>query len=164
VAFKTLISGDVIRFVGYAFVDDTDICQIGQDEFTTGEKVATQRQGAIGCLGGGMRATGGAIVPEKSVWSLIDFVWTEGKWSYASEEESRASISVRDFIAKFSTVCLHQRLDTPWESALLRKATRPHNLVISDQWLRSGGIRLVLIIFLAPPQFMLRHSKRRSFV
>jgi hypothetical protein len=31
VAFKTSILGDHIRFVGYAFADDTDICQTGQD-------------------------------------------------------------------------------------------------------------------------------------
>jgi hypothetical protein len=66
VAFKTSISGDHIRFVGYAFVDDTDICQTGQDEFTTGQEVATQMQGAMDAWEGGMRATGGAIVPEKA--------------------------------------------------------------------------------------------------
>jgi hypothetical protein len=96
VAFKTSISGDLIRFVGYAFVNDTDICQTGQDEFTTGEEIATQMQGAMDAWEGGMRATGGAIVLEKSCWYLIDFIWTEGNWSYASEEESPASISVRD--------------------------------------------------------------------
>jgi hypothetical protein len=67
VAFKTSISGDVIRFLGYAFVDDTDIRQTGQDEFTTGEEVATQMQGAMDAWEEGMRATGGAIVPERTV-------------------------------------------------------------------------------------------------
>jgi hypothetical protein len=67
VAFKTSISGDLIRFVGYAFVDDTDICQTGQDEFTTGEEVAIQMQGAMDAWEGGMRATGGTIVPEKAL-------------------------------------------------------------------------------------------------
>jgi hypothetical protein len=55
---KTSISAVIIRFVGYAFVDDTDICQTGQDEFVTGEEVATQMQGAVDT---GRRATGGAI-------------------------------------------------------------------------------------------------------
>jgi hypothetical protein len=59
VAFKTSISGAHIRFVGYAFADDTDICQTGQDEFTTGEEVATQMQGAMDAWEGWMRATGG---------------------------------------------------------------------------------------------------------
>jgi hypothetical protein len=67
VAFRTSISGDVIRFVSYAFVDDTDIEPLEGDR------------------------------SRNSFWYLIDFVWTEGNWSYASEEESRASISVRDF-------------------------------------------------------------------
>jgi hypothetical protein len=98
VAFKTSISGDLIRFVGYAFVDGTDICQTGQDEITTGEEVATQMQGAMDAWKGGMRATGVAIVPEKSYWYLIDFVSTEGNWSYTSEEEYPAAISVRDLI------------------------------------------------------------------
>jgi hypothetical protein len=62
VAFKTSISGDVVRFVGYAFVDDTDICQTGQDEFANGEEVATQMQGAIDAWEGGMRSSRRAIV------------------------------------------------------------------------------------------------------
>jgi hypothetical protein len=54
VAFNTSISGDVIRFVGYAFVDDTDICQTGKDKFSTREEVATQMQGAMDAWEGGM--------------------------------------------------------------------------------------------------------------
>jgi hypothetical protein len=52
--------GDGIRFVGYAFVDETNIChcQTGQDEFATGEEAATQMQGPMDAWEGGMRATG----------------------------------------------------------------------------------------------------------
>jgi hypothetical protein len=56
--------------VGYAFVDDTDICQSGQDEFTAGEEVATQMQGTMYAWEGGMRAARGAIVPEKAFGAM----------------------------------------------------------------------------------------------
>ena len=43
---------------------------------------------------GGLRATGGAIVPEKSHWYLIDFVWKDGYWKYASLEETNIGLQV----------------------------------------------------------------------
>ena len=44
---------------------------------------------------GSIRATGGAIVPDKSHWFLIDFVWTHGNWRYARIADSPGQISVR---------------------------------------------------------------------
>ena len=45
---------------------------------------------------GGLRAAGGAFVPEKSHWYLIDFVWMDGQWRYASMEETEAGLVDRD--------------------------------------------------------------------
>ena len=63
--FKTAISGITVTFVGYAFVNDTDIIAASQDEKATGAQVATLLQDSITAWEGGIRATGGAIVPEK---------------------------------------------------------------------------------------------------
>jgi hypothetical protein len=41
---------------------------------------------------GGIRATGGALEPEKSFWYLIRFCWKYGQGTYVSKEETTASI------------------------------------------------------------------------
>jgi hypothetical protein len=57
---------------------------------------------------GGLRATGGAIVPEKSHWYLIDFVWDKGNWRYKKIAESAADIHIRDCTG---TVKILERLE-----------------------------------------------------
>jgi hypothetical protein len=69
---RTAITGTTISFVGYAFVDDTDLCITSQDPHETEANVALRMQQALDLQEGGIRATGGAIVPEKSHWYLID--------------------------------------------------------------------------------------------
>ena len=43
-----------------------------------------------------LKATGSALVPDKSFWYLINFKWKEGKWRYATEDETPAVLSVLD--------------------------------------------------------------------
>jgi hypothetical protein len=45
---------------------------------------------------GGLKATGGALVPEKSYWYLIDFVWTGERWPYAMKEDTPGDISINN--------------------------------------------------------------------
>jgi hypothetical protein len=45
---------------------------------------------------GGFRASGGAIVPDKSHWFLIDFKWQQGNWRYVTDIEAPAQLRVRD--------------------------------------------------------------------
>jgi hypothetical protein len=65
--FRTAITGTMISFVGYAFVDDTDLCITGQNPSDTEADVALRMQQALDLWEGGIRATGGAIVPEKLI-------------------------------------------------------------------------------------------------
>jgi hypothetical protein len=85
-----------ISFVGYAFVDDTDLCITGQNPNDTEADVALRMQQALDLWEGHIRATGGAIVPEKSHWYLIDFKWQQGNWRYVTEIEVPAQLCVRD--------------------------------------------------------------------
>jgi hypothetical protein len=94
--FRACISGDTIRFVGYSFMDDTDLIQSVADPDDTEEMVVDQMQWALDTWEGSLRATRGAIVPEKSFWYLIVFQWTEGKWKYKDEQMAPASLSVKD--------------------------------------------------------------------
>jgi hypothetical protein len=43
-----------------------------------------------------LKATGGAFVPDKSYWYLIDFKWKEGVWKYATTEETQFNLMMRD--------------------------------------------------------------------
>jgi hypothetical protein len=94
--FRTAITGTTISFVGYAFVDDTDLCITGQNPNDTEADVALRMKQALDLWEGGIRATGGAIVPEKSHWYLIDFKWQQGNWRYVTEIEVPAQLFFRD--------------------------------------------------------------------
>jgi hypothetical protein len=93
--YKTSIKGKQIHFVGYIFVDDTDIIQSGQPGETF-QVMAMRMQAAMDTWEGGLRATGGALEPEKSFWYLIRFCWKNGQWAYVSNEDTLASTSYRN--------------------------------------------------------------------
>ncbi len=94
--FLTAISVSLVAFVCYAFVDDTDVVHTAQDVNTTGEEIMRQMQTVIDHWEGGLRATGGAIVPKKSYWYLIDWIWERGKWRYATQEDIPGNLTIRD--------------------------------------------------------------------
>jgi hypothetical protein len=93
--YKTSIEGKQLHFLGYSSVDDTDIIQSGQpgEPF---QVLATRMHAYVDTWEGGLRATGGALEPEKSYWYLIRLCWKNGQWAYASKEDTPASISVRN--------------------------------------------------------------------
>ena len=91
----TAISAAAISFVCFAFVDDTDIIHTGAEVDTPGEVILGQFQNAMDCWEGGLRASGGALVPEKSFWYLIDWSWKGDHWSYKQIDELPGEISVR---------------------------------------------------------------------
>jgi hypothetical protein len=70
--YKAIIEGKQLHFVGYSFVDDTDIIHSGQpgEPF---QVLAMRMQAAMETWEGGLKATGGALDPEKSCWYLIRF-------------------------------------------------------------------------------------------
>jgi hypothetical protein len=71
--FGTAITGTTISFVVYAFIHDTGMRIISQNPNDAEADVALRKQQAFNFWEGSNRATGGAIVPEKSHWYLIDF-------------------------------------------------------------------------------------------
>jgi hypothetical protein len=94
--FEAAISQDWLHFVGFAIVDDADLVQTTTKEGQTFHDVEDQMQQALLAWEGGLKATGGAIVPEKSHWYLIDFIWDKGVWQYKTIEESPANIQIQD--------------------------------------------------------------------
>jgi hypothetical protein len=70
--YTTSIEGKELHFMGYSFVDDTDIIKPGQPGESF-QVMSTGMQAAMDTWEGGLRATGGALEPEKSFrfWCLI---------------------------------------------------------------------------------------------
>lgn len=77
------ISGKEIKFVGYSFEDDTDLIQTPK-AIGNPTKVIMDMQCSLSNWEVGLRATRGAIVPEKSYWYLTDFKWesSNGKYNF----------------------------------------------------------------------------------
>ena len=94
--FEASISKERMSFVGYAFVDDTDLVVTAKSDSDTFTEVADAMQGSLTAWEGGICATGGAIEPSKSHWYLIDFEWKYGNWRYCTIEETPAEIRVKD--------------------------------------------------------------------
>ena len=81
--FKALISDMEIKFVG--FVDDKDLLNAGHvGDGGTYQSISTEMQQGLDLWEGLLKVTGGALVPAKSFWYLIDFQWMEDRWHYAT--------------------------------------------------------------------------------
>jgi hypothetical protein len=55
-------------------------------------------QAVVDMWEGGLRASGGALVPSKSYWYLIHFRLQNNWWRYTSIEESPGHLSIRDVL------------------------------------------------------------------
>ena len=75
--FISPLSKEKIFFVGCSFVDDTDLLCSSYDSSTSAEDLAQHMQTAIDTWQGGLRATGGALVPEKSWVYPIKYGWND---------------------------------------------------------------------------------------
>ncbi len=60
------------------------------------QSVIMTLQHAVDVWEGGLKATCGAIVQEKTFWYLIYFKWAAGKWYYQSISDSPGEISIKD--------------------------------------------------------------------
>jgi hypothetical protein len=70
-----------ITFAGYAFIDDTDLI-IAKVSSYSYQYVMVELQIAVDTWEGGLKATGGAIVPDKTFVFVKNFKWVGGKWKY----------------------------------------------------------------------------------
>ena len=109
--FRSAITRSLLHFVGYAFVDDTDLVSSSYLNLS-GHKVIEDLQHAIHAWQGGIHASGGALVPEKSHWYFIDFKWSQGRPSYKTVRETPLDIRIRDLNGNDQQL----RQLEPWEA------------------------------------------------
>lgn len=101
---RTVISGDAFSFVCYTFVDDSDVVHsltdtgLPDDTSTDTAALVAEMQQVVDTWEGGLRASGGALVPTKSYWFLIHFIFDKNRnsWRYASIAETPGDITIRD--------------------------------------------------------------------
>jgi hypothetical protein len=90
--FYSPLRDDSLHIAGFSFVDDTDVVQTGQ---ALGSRLALLQttQEALNLWEGGLRTTGGALVPDKSDWTFVDFEAVDGQWKYTDiNEEEQLSV------------------------------------------------------------------------
>jgi hypothetical protein len=93
---RTVISGDEFSFVCYTFVDDSDVVHSSTDDDPYTSDLVSEMQQVVDMWEGGLRASGGALVPSKSYWFLIDFVFECNRWRYARLEECPGILTIRN--------------------------------------------------------------------
>ena len=78
----------------FGFVNDTYLIQIvpSRDDFWD---VATHYQSAVKLWKKCTDTSGGCLVPAKSWWTLMDFSWHEGRWTYSNDMDD-VSIDIND--------------------------------------------------------------------
>jgi hypothetical protein len=93
--FVSAMTCAAVSFVCYAFVDDTDLVHTQSGDHC-GSELIPELQGAIDHWEGGLRVSGGALVPSKSHWYLVDFKWRNGSWRYCSIADNPGELLMRD--------------------------------------------------------------------
>ena len=81
------VSGELTESIGCMFVDDTDLYCMNP-LLLSATLVIIQAQACVSLWSNLLRATGGLIKGAKSFWYLIDYTCSNGKWEYASPDES----------------------------------------------------------------------------
>ena len=96
VKIRSSLSQTPTHFAAYVFVDASDQCETALHSDISTQDLMAQMQASLDMWEGGLRASGGALVPEKSHWYLIKFLWeSEGCMRYATCQDEPATLSVR---------------------------------------------------------------------
>jgi hypothetical protein len=90
-----VMSQEHFSFVCYAFVDDTDLLHSSEPDIGLAGLVE-EMQSVVDTWEGGLRASGGALVPDKSYWYLIHFTFKNNQWRYDSIEDTPGTLTIRD--------------------------------------------------------------------
>ena len=88
----------------FAFVDDTDIVHATTDPGKPLELLIQEAQTALTKWEDLLRATGGALAPEKSYWYFLNVIQRGGKWVYAKPTDD----TTRKWIRYTTTPCGHE--------------------------------------------------------
>jgi hypothetical protein len=87
------MSQSLFEAVGF-FVDDTNLITVATSKSETPAQVMAWMQLAVNSWHSGLRASGGALKPEKCSWCLVSFYWEQGPWFYATPALLPSSLTI----------------------------------------------------------------------
>jgi len=90
------------KMVGFAFVDDTDLCIYGTRVSPT--SMQAEMQEAVNHWEGLLRATGGVLVLTKCFWYLIDFQFKNNEWQYLTKSQKPGELTIKDDMQRRVTI------------------------------------------------------------
>ena len=93
--FKSPISKNNMNLVGFAFVDDTDLIHTDAEVTSRSSETAQQVRKAMEDWEFAIQFTGGALVPEKCFWTMVEFEWKQSKWRYKKKSETEGIITLQ---------------------------------------------------------------------
>ena len=74
--FINALTTEIFRLSGFAYVDDCDLVQLGQNI----PNVINKTQAALSKWEALIQVTGGSLAPSKCWWYLVDHEWRNSKW------------------------------------------------------------------------------------
>lgn len=145
--FQAALSDTAISYVGFIFVDDATIgCS---HPSWSRDTVVAKAQSALTLWEDTLRATGGAVSPEKTFWYLLDYVWSPDgdSWKYATQAQFPFALQVRNSAQHFQQI---DRLDPSEARRTLGVYLAPdHNEMVQLQILRQKSTDWASRIFLS---------------
>ena len=93
----TTLESKLVTAQCFCFVDDTDVIEASSTVDQSGESIFPSVQQAATLWARGIRATGGAINPDKSFWWLIDFEWnsSQGRWTFRTKKQMEPELELQ---------------------------------------------------------------------
>ena len=88
------MSGEEVKYIGCLFVDDA--VYLLNDESNDKDQVIQRTRDMQGHLDNLMKATEGAVNPEKCYWWMIGFTWTHGTWKVKTKEKIPVELVIND--------------------------------------------------------------------
>jgi len=82
------------KLVGFAFVDDTDLCVYGPH--VTSQNMIQAMQQSVDNWEGLLHATGGTLISSKCFWYGINFKWENNNWVYANPHQTPEEVMIKD--------------------------------------------------------------------
>jgi hypothetical protein len=105
---RAAMSAAGVEFAGFLFVDDTDLIALASTKTENANQVVARIQAAVRTWHGGLRASGGALKPEKCSWCIADYKWKEGQWYFTRLEDLPCDLLAPDLQGNLTSI---ERLD-----------------------------------------------------
>ena len=92
---ETAFTGVIYSFIGFLFVDDTDLIIIPKPGETS-QEVHNRLQAAVTYWNGILGVTGGALRPEKCYWYMLEYIWENGIPSLVQDKHNEIVLPLAD--------------------------------------------------------------------